>query len=77
MAVIIQVGQSTATVKNREWTSKDKELLRRLVGLLARYTSTGADPWPDWTIANQAVDELGGKVIGQTDPPKTVPGRIY
>lgn len=77
MAVTVQIGDSLATCKDWQWSSTDKQLEKKLSGLLDPRGPTGADPWPDATAAQAAIAKYGGKIVGTSNRPEPVPGRIY
>ena len=72
----LETGQPTATIDGYEWTSDDKNLAEYLNTMLDPLGPSGADPNPDLTAAQEAVKELGGKVV-LFDEVESVPGRVY
>lgn len=77
--ILIQVGSDSASILHMEWTSANKELKRKLDGLLPDGGPSGADPNPDLTTALDAVDKLKGKLvsISQNGELEYVKGRVY
>ena len=63
MSVTIQILMSNATIENGIWSSKDKTLKRFLDSLKPLYGHGGADPNPDLTAAQEAVNLTGGEII--------------
>jgi hypothetical protein len=76
-SVTILVGGSTATCERYRWSSEDKALLRKLTELLDPRGPTTADPWPEWTVAQEAIRRYGGRVIGQVRPRPPKAGVVY
>lgn len=75
--VTIQVGKSLATIVDMYWKSDDLLLQRQLQATVREPPRSPGDPWPEWTYAQTALKEIGGKIVGYKKPPKPVPGRIY
>ena len=76
MSVKIAVLNETAEVKNGVWSCNDGYLLG-LVSETDIDSIIGYTPWPDYTLAEMACKALGGKIVGATDPPEYVEGRVY
>jgi len=74
--VTIKVDGITASITNEVWKSEDAELLHA-VSVFANHLIIGYTPWPDYTLAEMAVEALGGRIIKATDPPEYVEGRVY
>jgi len=67
--VKIKIGDVEATIENYEWSSKDKRLEKMLNARLDPDGPSGADPYPDLTAAQEAVDSLGGEIVKYDKPP--------
>lgn len=76
MSATIQIGPFEATIDGWEWTCEDDTLQRLLNTMLDPYGPSGADPNPDLTAAQEAVERLGGKII-RYDPTEYDPGVVY
>lgn len=74
--VEVEIGGMTAQIIGEEWTEGDSVLLRTLRQDLSIRAYAGYDPFPAHTIANEAIQRYGGRIIRQR-PPKYVEGRIY
>jgi len=71
--VKVRIGDTEATIKNYEWSSKDKRFERMLNAILDPLGPSGADPYPDLTAAQETIDSLGGEIVEydkQPDYPK-------
>ncbi|KKN70641.1 hypothetical protein LCGC14_0429140 [marine sediment metagenome] len=77
MRVVVDFGGSLAIVEDRRWDSDDKQLAKRLNTEIPTEDIGPEYPNPDLTIAERAIDLLGGTVIFQDDPPEHLPDRIY
>jgi len=74
MSVTIEIAGIKATIKNREWRSKNKLLEK----FLSVYVDTELySPFLDLTIAENVVEKFDGKILEVKDKPKFVKGRIY
>lgn len=74
--VKVEIGGVSATLRGSEWASEDAQTVDFLTELLPLVTITGADPWPEMTIAKDAVSKIGGTITDSL-PPEFVSGRIY
>lgn len=74
--VTVEIGGQNATIEGREWESGDPTLLQSLTQDLAMRQAPLYDPYPDLSIAEEAVRVYGGRII-QQDPPEHVAGRVY
>lgn len=61
--VVIEIGGRRAYIQDYKWHSKDKEFEDLLNSYLDPHGVSGADPYPDGTMANYVVKRLGGKII--------------
>lgn len=41
------------------------------------FKHSGADPWPDYSLAKEVADNLSGEIIEAVDKPKFDPKGIY
>lgn len=74
--VIVEIGGHRATIVGRMWTC-DSETLRGILQSDADITELpAADPFPDLTIAQAAVETYGGRIVEQK-PPAMEDGVIY
>jgi hypothetical protein len=62
MAVTVKIDSQTATINDYEWTG-DESLVETLNVFLEPDGPEGSDPNPDWTVAQAAIDELGGEIV--------------
>ena len=70
MAVTIQLPWGvTAVIDGYQWRARDLHVAKMLNALLDPDGPSGADPDPDRTAAQAAIDKLGGKIIQADDPP--------
>lgn len=76
MSATIQVNGTKATITDYQWTSSDEDLMKTLNALLDPRGPSGADPNPDLTAAQAAIDRLGGELI-RFDEIDTPPGTIH
>ena len=67
--VTIEIAGIRATIKDLDWTSKDKSVEKVLNSLLSPWGPSGADPYPDLTAAQEAVDKFKGKIIEYDELP--------
>lgn len=75
--IIIQLLKTQARVENQKWSSPNRsleKLLNAMVGTSEVYTS---DPYPDLTLAEQAIKKLGGEIIKQDPKPEAPEGMIF
>lgn len=75
--VKIEIGGIEATIENYEWTSKNKKLESLLNTMLDPLGPSGADPYPDLTAAQAAVDRLGGRVVEYDKPTDYPKGTVF
>jgi hypothetical protein len=75
VAATIKIGDQTATISDFEW-SGDQSLVDTLNALLDPSEPNGSDPNPDWTAAQNAIKELGGRMI-RFDRPFFDPRLVY
>jgi len=76
MSAIIEVNGIRATINGYQWTSSNKDLEQTLNLMLDPYGPSGADPNPDATAAQAAIDKLGGKLI-RFDKDTSRPGTVH
>lgn len=75
--VQIRLFGATATLYGREWNSESPMLRDLLTADLAYFiTTTGADPWAEMTIAQDAVKRYGAVIVA-TVPPVVREGVVY
>lgn len=74
--VEVEIGGMRAIAEGLAWTKGDPDLLALLQQDLQIRASTGYDPFPALTIAQEAVALYGGRIVRQ-EPPNYVPGTIY
>ena len=77
MSVTVQILMSNAMIENGIWSSKDRTLKKFLDSLKPLYGSEGADPNPDLTAAQEAVNLTGGAIINIDQNYKFDPEVIY
>jgi hypothetical protein len=77
MMVEIEIGGLRATARGYAWERGDEPLLTTLRNdLLARQVDGAYDPFPARTIAQEALDRYGGRIISE-QAPAYVAGRDY
>ena len=76
MAVRILIANLEATVKQGKWTCENK-VFEDFLSIVYRGQDIIYSPFPDLTLAEEAVKDFGGKIAKITDVPKYVAGRIY
>lgn len=74
--VEVEIGGEHATIASHEWVSGDELLLSILRQDLAIRDNGDYDPFPALTIATEAVNRYGGRIIRQ-EPPDYDPKLIY
>lgn len=67
--VTIEIAGTRATIKDLDWTSEDKSVEKVLNSLLNPWGPSGADPYPDFTAAQEAVDKFKGKIVEYDELP--------
>lgn len=80
MPIVIKVAGEEAMVVNGVWHSPRPELEQMLNDDVRRYEEEAYSPataWPDWVLANHAVQDYNGKWVDEGVPPKYEPGRVY
>ena len=77
MSVTIRTIQDMATIDGYEWTGDNAQLVDLLNSMLAPYGPSGADPNPDMTAAQAAIDSIGGEIVDINQDIKHVKGRVY
>ena len=77
MSVTARIAGVTVTISGYKWSGGDAILVRLLNVMLNPYGPSGADPYPDFTAAAQAVDEFNGEIIDAGERPEYVEGRLY
>ena len=73
--VRVKFGIDEATIQDLKWVSSNKKLERWLNKEVIE--PSGSDPFPDLTLAQLMIKEIGGEVIGATQPPYFQEGRVY
>lgn len=75
--VEVEIGGAHAIIVGQEWTEGDDLLLSILrQDLLVRRDVLSYDPFPALTIAQEAIDQYGGRIVRQ-EPPSYEEGAIY
>lgn len=75
--VEVEIGGMRCKAIGNEWTEGDDPLLGILQqDLIMRRDVLNYDPFPAMTIALEAIERYGGRIVRQ-DPPSYVGGRIY
>lgn len=75
--VRIRLFGALATLNGRTWES-ESALAKAILDTDLEYfiVTTGADPWPEMTIAQDAVRRYGAVIVA-TVPPVTKEGVVY
>jgi hypothetical protein len=72
----VRFGTIEATLSNGKWRCGD-DAIKDFLDLLAfAFEETGYDPNPDYHLAMQAVEALGGEMV-EYDPTESEPGVDY
>ena len=66
--VTLRLHNKQAIIQDWEIVCEDDILRRWLESLRDPLGPSGADPYPDLTLAQMAVDRIGGEIV-QFDPP--------
>lgn len=75
--VRIRLFGALATLNGRTWESESPTAKALLDADLTYFiTTSGADPWPEMTIAQDAVKRYGAVIVA-TVPPVTKEGVVY
>lgn len=74
--VKIDIAGNVATIKGYKWSGDNNVLVSLLNAMLDPAGPSGADPNPDLTAAQAAIDALGGEIT-RADETEYVEGRIY
>ncbi len=74
--VKVNIGGDVAEIEGYEWTGDNDALVDLLNAMLDSAGPSGADPNPDLTAAQNAIDRLGGEIV-HADEVEYVEGRIY
>ena len=65
--VKIKIFDTEATISNREWSCNDPGLLELLNAVRPLFGPSGADPDPDYALAQHAIEQLGGEIVESDD----------
>ena len=80
MSAVVQIDgySEQATCNDYCWRSENSELETKLTELTIdhEFGPSGADPNPDLTCAQKAVDLLGGRIVSYKAS-QYIPGRVY
>lgn len=84
------IGKESAEIENGEWTAGNPavaRLLNKWTDIESKAANvldtpfsslySPSNPWPDMTIAQEAVKTWNGKIIDEGEPPEYEPDRIY
>lgn len=75
--VEVEIGGMRCKAVGTEWPEGEEPLLGILrQDLLMRRAPLTYDPFPALTIAQEAIERYGGRIVRQ-DPPEHEEGRIY
>ena len=74
--VKVDFGIAVATVTECQWTSDNTEFAQILMSLSPAFGPSGDDPDRDMTLAQAAIDLLGG-TISESVEPEYIEGTIY
>lgn len=75
--VKIRLFGTEATIRGRQWESPSSMAKQMLDADLTYFiTISGADPWPEMTIAQDAVKRYGAEIVDSV-PPEYKDGVIY
>lgn len=75
--IIIQLLNTQARVQGEKWTSPNRSLEKLLNAMAAVADVYTSDPYPDLTLAQQAVEKFGGEIIKQDPKPEAIEGVIF
>jgi len=81
MGAVVQFEWGKYRIEDREWTQTDGEEMPGFVDVLHSMIDpdghSGADPYPDLTIAEEAAKAYGGKVIEVDKVPDAPKDRVF
>lgn len=77
MSVTIRIADIEATIQNLQWTCDDEDILAMLQSFVPRHGPSGADPWPDMTVAQEAMRLMRGTLVASDPPPPPREGEVY
>lgn len=66
-----------ATISHYQWTSAHPLIAAALNAGLNADGPSGADPDPDYTVAQEAIRHYGGTIVSGLPRPVRAPGLIY
>lgn len=75
--VIVQILNDQARIQNGQWKSSNRILEKNLQVFSDMSKVYTSDPYPDLTLAKQAVERLGGEIIKQDPKPEAPEGVIF
>ena len=85
----LMIYKTKCKLENSEWTSDDSDLATMLnewtqneirtatIGESFFMLYSPSNPWPDMTIAQEAVKVWNGEIIDEGEAPEHEPNRIY
>ena len=66
--VEIIIRGKPAIIDHYRWKTEDGELKKELDQFLDMFGPSGWDPDPDYTVAKEAIENLGGKIVSHFIP---------
>ena len=87
--ISVNVLAKPVSIENGVWSSADVEVANTLNNWLRREKETATidhplffvgspvEPWPDMTIAQEAVKAWSGEIIDEGEAPEHEPDRVY
>ena len=87
--IIAKIQDVEVRLRNQKWTGEDTAIVSLLnnwtetvietatSGSPLFYVNSPEDPYPDYTIATEAVKVWGGEIIDEGEPPEYDPEDIY
>lgn len=67
--VKIKSGDDTYQISNYQWTGTNDVMVAFLNSRLSIWGPSGADPSPDYTAAQDALQFIGGEIVEYDEPP--------
>lgn len=68
MAATIQIGAIIAIIRDQEVTCQDAKIKELIKGISHDQQPVGWDPNPDLSLANAAIQMLGGRILQFDEP---------
>lgn len=74
----IKINGISAVVDHLQWVCPEMPQLEKLLNArIDPLGPSGADPYPDLTVAREVVEKFGGEITQQDPPQEVEEGRVY